>query len=181
LQRWSEERHVQDGDPDPDDVVEQKRAQLKIWKDAEVMFPRPFSILPVQRLQRRLMDYDSTTLSAFLCEWVPKQLSIITSSHPPSRAGALEEGRYQFTEVEPSVELLTALFQEGRNLKKKRASARNADPETAEADQALNEMHEQRQREAGGRRTPSDGSSDWLTFRARSAPSGFRCASRPTE
>jgi hypothetical protein len=65
-EQWSTERHVRDGDLP--DVVELKRAHLRLWSDANVKIPRPFSILPVQRLQRRMVHYESTALSAFICD-----------------------------------------------------------------------------------------------------------------
>ncbi|WP_289460229.1 hypothetical protein, partial [Klebsiella pneumoniae] len=52
--------------------------------------PRSFSILPVQKLQRRLVQYEATALGALFCDWIPKQTDTITQAD-----GALEAGRYE--------------------------------------------------------------------------------------
>jgi hypothetical protein len=66
-EQWAVQRYVHKGDAE--DVIHQKKAFLKLWRDAEVKLPKPFSILPVQRLQRRMVHYEGTALAAFFCHW----------------------------------------------------------------------------------------------------------------
>lgn len=140
-ERWAGLRHIQPGDAA--DVVTQKKAHLLIWTDAAVKLPQPFSILPVQKLQRRLVQYEATALAALFCDWIPEQTDAITQPD-----GALEAGRYEPINKDALDDLeFAAVYQEGRLRKGERKRALKG-PSSAAADHALHELHLQRDRES---------------------------------
>jgi len=52
--------------------------------------PKAFSLLPVQRLQSRSVEFQGTALCSFFTEWLPGEMEQLAKAD-----GALEEGRYE--------------------------------------------------------------------------------------
>jgi len=69
---WANRHHRQEGDVA--EVCVSKEVHLKLWKAAGVKVPKAFSLLPVQRLQSRLVEFEGTALCSFFTDWLPGEL-----------------------------------------------------------------------------------------------------------
>jgi len=104
------------------EVCASKEAHLKLWKAAKVTVPKAFSLLPVQRLQSRLVQFEGTALGSFFTDWLPGKMDRLAEAD-----GAFEAGRYEEADagLAAAMKPIRACFDEGNRLDTAVDNARN--------------------------------------------------------